>query len=314
MVVGNHDMPGTPSKAHTMDAFATLDVPNVIIGDRPGDQIVETKSGPVYVAWMPYPMRNRLLALEENQGKTIEELEAALREQVGAILRSLRPERNDIPAILAGHFTVNGATTGAEGLLALGKDVAALLEDVADPAWDYVAMGHIHKFQDVNAGRYPSVVYPGSLERVDFGEANNPKGFCWVDLERGKTSWEFIEVNARPFIVVDVDITASEAPSDTAMEAINQADIPAGAVVKVRVKMRADQQGMLREKELQDALAGTSSVTIAKDIVSEVRTRLGDLSPEALTPLELVGKFFESKGEPPERIEKLHQAAGEMMG
>jgi exonuclease SbcD len=34
----------------------------------------------------------------------------------------------------------------------------------------YVALGHVHKFQDLNKGQQPPVVYSGSMDRINFGE------------------------------------------------------------------------------------------------------------------------------------------------
>ncbi len=41
---------------------------------------------------------------------------------------------------------------------------------VKDARLDYVALGHIHKPQDVNKGSHPPVIYPGSIERVDLAK------------------------------------------------------------------------------------------------------------------------------------------------
>ena len=51
--------------------------------------------------------------------------------------------------MLTGHFTIHGAVLGSERQVMLGRDVMALLSSVADTAWDYVAMGHIHKHQNM---------------------------------------------------------------------------------------------------------------------------------------------------------------------
>ena len=96
----------------------------------------------------------------------------------------------------------------------LGRDVQVLPSALADERWDYVALGHIHKHQDLSAGRkgVPPVVYSGSLERIDFGEENDPKGFCWVELERKQTHWKFHRVNARPFVTIRADLRAERRP------------------------------------------------------------------------------------------------------
>ncbi|OGO12154.1 MAG: hypothetical protein A2Z66_05785 [Chloroflexi bacterium RBG_13_66_10] len=108
LLVGNHDMPSMAAKASSVDIFRALEVPGVIVGHRPEGRVVETRRGPVYLAWMPYPMRNRLLSKEEHQGKTIEELDVALREAVSAVIRGLTDEASaaEMPRVLAAHFSV----------------------------------------------------------------------------------------------------------------------------------------------------------------------------------------------------------------
>ena len=58
----------------------------------------------------------------------------------------------------------------------LGSDHVLLRSSVALPQFDYVALGHIHKHQVI--GQNPHVVYSGSIQRIDFGEENDEKGFC----------------------------------------------------------------------------------------------------------------------------------------
>ena len=69
----------------------------------------------------------------------------------------------------------------------LGHDVAVHLESLIQDPWGYVALGHIHKHHNLTATMpaLPPVVYSGSLERIDFGEERERKGFCWVELRRG---------------------------------------------------------------------------------------------------------------------------------
>ena len=66
------------------------------------------------------------------------------------------------------------------------------------PGVDYVALGHIHKHQVLHYAS-PPVVYAGSIDRVDFGEEHEDKGWVLVDLpEKGRAEWEFRKVAARP--------------------------------------------------------------------------------------------------------------------
>jgi len=314
LLVGNHDMPAVAAKASSVDIFRALEVPGVIVGYKPEAQIVATRRGPVYLAWMPYPMRNRLLTREEHQGKSIEELEVALRQQVSVVLRNLAEEAagHDMPRLLAGHLSVAEARLGSERTVMLGKDVAVLRSALAEPVWDYIALGHIHQHQDLNPGGRPPVVYSGSLERIDFGEEGEAKGFCWVELERGRANWKFVPVKARPFLTIHLDARGAEDPTAAALEALRGAEVE-GAVVRVQIRLTHDQQAGLREREIGAALEAAANVTVSREVEVEARARLGDLAPESLTPLQLVERYFQSRGETPERVQALLAKAEELL-
>jgi len=314
LVVGNHDMPGMASKASSIDIFQALDVPGVIVGHKPAGQVVKTKRGNLFLAWMPYPMRNRLLSREEHQGKTIEELENALRSIVANILRDLATEaaQYDMPRLLAGHFTVDKAQFGSERSVMLGRDVAVFTSTLADPAWDYIALGHIHRHQNLNPGNDPPVVYSGSLERIDFGEESEEKGFCWIELTRGETEWEFIPVAARPFKTLRVDVREAEDPTQAILTKL--ANVPTeGTVFRILVQLHSEQQAALREREISSAMQDATSLTIGREIETEIRSRLGDKSPESLTSMELIEQYFLLRGEEPERIQTLLVKAEELL-
>ncbi len=183
---------------------------------------------------------------------------------------------------------------------------------VADPVWDYVALGHIHKHQDLNPQGYPPVVYSGSLERIDFGEEGEEKGFCWVELQRSETTWSFVPVTARPFRTISIDVRSEEDPTAVVVDALERAETE-GAVIRLQVQLRADQIPGLREREVEGALADTASFIVAREIEDEARARLGELSPETLAPLELVERYFESRDVDPERLKALLAKAGELL-
>jgi exonuclease SbcD len=314
LLVGNHDMPGMAVKASAVDIFQALAVPGVIVGHKNGSQEVATRRGPVFLGWMPYPMRNRLLAREENQGKTIDELEQGLRQMVADILGDLAREaaKHAMPRVLAGHFSVAEAKLGSERTVMLGRDVAVSTSTLTDPAWDYVALGHIHRHQDLNPGGAPPVVYSGSLERIDFGEEREEKGFCWVELERGAARWQFIPVRARPFRTLQIDARQAPDPTAAVIEAASRAEVD-GAVVRVQVQLRTEQQASFREADVHSALAKAASVSIAREVETDARSRLGDLAPEALTPLELVQRYFESRKVEPDRMRDLLSHAEDLL-
>src|SRR5512135_2934462 len=306
MLVGNHDLPAMDKKASSIDIYRTLGVPNVIIGWEEALHVIETKRGKVQVATAPYPMRNRLLAQAEHRGKSIEELDKALQDVVGDNIRALAQQLDPtLPSILTGHFTVSGATYGSERSVMIGRDVAVLKSALSDGPWDYVALGHVHKHQNLNEGRYPAMVYSGSLERIDFGEEKEAKGFCWVELEKGNTTWQFVEVNSRPFVTISLDVREEDDPTMAAQATLAQYDL-ADAIVRVNVRLRPEQDASLREKDLRAALREADYIAaINRQADREVRERLGGLSPEGMTPKQLLQKYLFAKNVDEDRIELL---------
>ncbi len=306
LVVGNHDMPGIAARASSVDIFQALAVPGVIVGNKISQQVVNTKRGSVYLAWMPYPMRNRLLSNKDHHGKSIEELNKALKKVVTENLQVLAEDANShsMPRILAGHFSVDKAHYGSERSVLIRKEISVQPTTLADPAWDYVALGHIHRHQDISDGIYPPVVYSGSLERIDFGEEKEQKGFCWVELLRGETKWKFIPVEARSFKTIRVDVRGAEDPTDRVLKKLEDFSRD-GVVFRIQIQMEDDQQAAFREREIHNALDSATSVTVSKDIEDKVRPRLYGQSLEAYTQIELVEKYLHFKNVAPDRIRLL---------
>jgi exonuclease SbcD len=310
LLVGNHDIPAMAQKASSVDIFHTLAVPNVIVGRQEEVHRVETRRGPAQVVTVPYPVRSRLLSREEYRGLSMADLDQALRQVVTELIEALKAELDpEIPTVLTGHFSVGGAVYGSERGVMLGRDVVVPKSALADPAFDYVALGHIHKHQNLTEGEpgLPPVVYSGNLERIDFGEETQAKGFCWVELARGAgaTTWEFVRLQVRPFVTVRVDVRGDDDPTQTVLDAIARYEI-ADAVVRLIVQTTPEAEARLRDKEIEKALAPANYVAaLVKETERPERVRLGGAAPESLTPVELLERYLASRDTDPERAKTL---------
>ncbi len=300
LLVGNHDLPPTIMKASSIEIYQTLAVPNVWVADDYEAQQIETKRGPLMVAAAPYPIRSRLLAEANTAGMTIAETDILLQETLAGLIENLaqQVDQYDMPRLLTGHFTVSGAVVGSERSIMLGRDVAVMVSALADPRWDYVALGHIHKHQNLTRTRTdaPPVVYSGSLERIDFGEEGDTKGFCWVGLERGAAQWDFIKTDARPFVTLRADLKESANPTQDMLRKIRGHDLK-GAVVRLLIELTPHNEAKLNEVMLRDALRQAEVYHLAgirKDVERPERTRLGS-NPEGLTQAQLLERYLMSK-------------------
>ncbi|MEP7293785.1 MAG: exonuclease SbcCD subunit D [Chloroflexota bacterium] len=319
MLSGNHDLPPTVLKASSIEIYETLAVPNVWVAYNYELRVISTKRGDVAVGTAPYPLRSHVLSDVKTAGLTIAETDNLLQRELSALLEQLAAsadQHGDMPRILTGHLSVNGATWGSERGIMLGRDVQVLPSDLADARWDYVALGHIHKHQNLTAGRegLPPVVYSGSMERIDFGEENDPKGFCWVELERKKANWNFHRLKARPFVTIRADLRKSAEPTRDAVAEVEAYDLQ-GAVVRVIIDLTPETEARLNEGLVRDALLRGGAAYIAgirREVEQGTRARLG-ANPEGLTDEQLLERYLISKGMDEERRVQLQAAAQEII-
>jgi exonuclease SbcD len=312
LLVGNHDLPPTQMKASSIEIYDTLRVPNVIVASDYELKVVETRRGPVAVGSAPYPFRSRLAELDGDRtaGLTIAETDERLAASLEVLLDDLAKEadKHAMPRLLTGHFTVSGARWGSERSIMLGRDIQVQRSVLADSRWDYVALGHIHKHQSLN--EQPPVVYSGSMERIDFGEEGDPKGFCWVELARGSTRWSFVPLPARVFVTLDANLETAANPTEQVLHLIARHDLRE-AIVRLRLDFTAETQARFDESIVREQLkhAGVAQIAgIQKRVQEPTRARLGG-SPEGMTQPELLERYLLSKEVPEERRDQLLELA-----
>ena len=313
-IVGNHGVPGSWGRAHTADPFAALNLERVYIVDRPQLISVETRAGAAQVVGIPYPSRHNVMASGKvdglPKGAINRLISDALVETIQRLARQLDPS---CVSILAAHLSVDGGDMGGGTPVGLGDEISLPLEAVALPQFDYVALGHLHKHQSLNDN--PPMIYSGSIERNDFGEENEERGFMVVDVGRegdqAITRTEFVPLAARQFTTIQVTLDGSD-PTAAVLEAMEGREIE-DAVVRVIVEGTPAQAALLDEGRINRALAPALRGNIIKRIERETRTRLGDVAYEEMAPLDLLRAYLSSNGRAPEECETLMTAAEELM-
>ena len=319
LLVGNHDMPFTAARATALEIFRTLDVRNVYTGDTVETYRVPTAGGPVQIVALPWIRRSAFLTREDTQGLTPEEINEAIQMALTGLIRS-KAEALDpaLPAILAGHVSVSDAKTSSEQSMMLGRDHVLLRSNIALPQFDYVALGHIHRHQVIGHG--PPMVYSGSLQRIDFGEEKDDKGFYVIDLDPAMpggqrvTGVDFRPVDARRFLTISVEIPRGDLdPTATVIQAIAGTYFD-DAIVRVMTKVSAELEGHLRDADIRSALSEAHHIaSISREVVEKARTRLGQTHPQTLDPREALRLYMASRDVAADRAKVLLQHADSLM-
>jgi exonuclease SbcD len=257
IVVGNHDHPLSFGKATSMDIFADLPVEGFTVVTKPSTISLVTKNGTINVVGIPWPTRNMVAMKEKSNDKTAGDITDYIAKAVGLIIKDLA-ERLDphVPAILVGHLTVsNGLFSGSEKRAMYGSDPVLLPSQLAIAPFDYIALGHLHRYQNLNPHGYPALVYAGSIERVDFGERNDQKGFCHVTIEKkGTTSHRFIPSPMRPFVQVDIDLVDDKDQTEQILDALARHDLH-NAIVKIVYQLPPGAKNMVHAPAIERACA-----------------------------------------------------------
>jgi exonuclease SbcD len=313
IVVGNHDVPNALQRANTVEIYATLAIPQVTVAQKPGVHVIETRAGRVQVVALPWLSRAYLLGNKELRNLDPDSLNKELLTLVETFIDESADKLDPaLPSLLVAHASVQGAVFSSERDIMLGQDIILPRPVVANPRFDYVAMGHIHKYQVLSQTR-PPIVYPGSLERIDFGEQNDKKGFVSVEIDEAgpdgvcEVRHDFHEVPARAFLTIKVNADV-DFPTEEVLRRIDEhEDEIKDAVVRLMIEITPERLRDLRQDEIRRALnaKGPSFSAVVANTTRTHRIRLGDQVIEQMSPRQALEIYLQSRDTSPERIELL---------
>ncbi len=248
--MGNHDVSPALGRAHAIQEFDTLDIPSITVLAKPRVVTSQELGLPVQVLALPWISRSGLLA----DGNTnVDEVFTGIEQRVTELVQTWLDQVDPaLPTILTAHASIQGAQYGSERMVMLGADLVLPGSLVRDPRLDYVALGHIHKAQDLNEGAHPPVIYPGSIERVDFGEAGDEKFFVIADVQKGKTKVDWRKLTGiRPFIDRFVELESAENVMENLRSSLPSQEILKDAIVRLTVQYPREWDTLIDEATLR---------------------------------------------------------------
>ncbi|MBD2507968.1 exonuclease SbcCD subunit D [Nostoc muscorum FACHB-395] len=297
LLVGNHDQHSQGQGGASLNIYRTLGVPGFVVGDTLTTHCIETRNGKVQVITLPWLTRSTLMTRQETEGSSLAEVNELLTERLRVVMEGeIRRLDPDVPTVLLAHLMADNASLGAERFLAVGKGFTLPLSLLTRPCFDYVALGHVHRHQNLNKSNNPPVIYPGSIERVDFSEEKEDKGYVMLELERGSAEWEFCPLTVRTFRTIEVDISKADEPQAVLMKAIAKYDIQ-DAVVRLIYKLRSEQMDLIDSSSLHTALSPAHTYTIQAELVSQLaRPRIPELSASSsIDPMEALKTYLNNR-------------------
>jgi len=155
IISGNHDAPKQRSVGHVLSIFENLD--NVFPVYKSKYEVVKMQD--VSVCCLPHCLTPEIL-----------------QEQ----FEHVRPELPGLNILVA-----HGVAAGVEKFSMAEISEEEIPSSVMGAGFDYVALGHYHKYTKVQEG----IFYAGSTERLSFGELGEEKGILEVEIPGPSTKF-----------------------------------------------------------------------------------------------------------------------------
>lgn len=187
LIPGNHDNARRFAAVEELLRAAGIDVVPDVRRPREGGILeIPSRTGDVtaQVAALPWVPERALFGAAEMMGLQ-EAPHQAYAERLAELVQALCAELDSSKVtVLAGHVFVSGARLGGgERDLTIGQ-IYAINPAALPTGVQYIALGHVHRPQDV-AGAATPARYAGSLLQLDFGETEQNKSVTIVELEPG---------------------------------------------------------------------------------------------------------------------------------
>jgi|Deesub1362A_J573_1020465.scaffolds.fasta_scaffold00003_426 exonuclease SbcD len=293
MVAGNHDAPKMRGMHTPLVVLSRLGIENIHYQEGLPDKPIKLDVNGEKIGILPLPYIPISSADDHNE-KIREFIEVMIKEMSDVDIR-----------ILVTHYDVAGARYSESDPLANSyyKLIASISPSSFMPEeFDYIALGHIHLHQVIRG--YDNMYYSGSIDRMNFGEAGEDKGFIIVDLERGSSpKVDFIRVDPVKMVSTpDLDV-GDEDPLSNIIDFLEDKDIE-GSLLRINIRTNITGWRKLREKESTlDNYLLTNRKVVGYRIDRDIRRVKGEIEIGKLRLdrgdwlLEMMEKYIESLGE-----------------
>lgn len=294
MIPGNHDISNGAFKASALQELDTLQVPFLHLAAKgihlyTPQELDGVQLQVLAVPWMPLSL---IASRDKENKKTPEERAAEMENEiVRRVQRGIEQADPALPLILMTHYSVQGSKYPSGQTAELGRDVTLSRSLVCDPAFSYTALGHIHLFQDLNEGQQPPVIYPGSIERVDYGEAKEKKGFIIAEISNHHTDYRFHELHTRAMYNIQYEAKDAETMQQDMLDILPSGDAAQDAMIRLTITYPHEFESKFSERELRKQVEGALDFQLKRKPIYENRMRIQSKNISSLTSRDLLTTY-----------------------
>lgn len=265
---------GTPSHdaVAAYEIIKEMHVRNLYVATTP--QVITIDD--VDIVCIPGMNRSNFAKSDDQKGKSAHEIHQAMTEAITQLCMGLKAKCSMPTWILMAHLTAEGADKGFDDLIMQHEPI---LKKEAMFGYDLVALGHIHRPQEISGAAY----YPGSIERLSFNDEGIKTGFYIHNINELGVKSTFIETPARKFVTLNIE---TEAAIDIS-RGENCADVK-DCIVRVKYECTDEQAKLIKANRIRQALynAGAFYVAEIKPVITRTIRARSEEATADITPIK----------------------------
>ncbi|MFQ6123104.1 MAG: exonuclease SbcCD subunit D [Candidatus Heimdallarchaeota archaeon] len=288
LVAGNHEQPKSPARGTSIQDFRGY--PHVKVFMEATEERLEIEEKSIGVLIIPYLHPEQVIRL--TQKDTSQKVSIEQQFQLGQrilqdqILKKAESLQTDFKALFA-HYYIEGAKLRETRYLTVLPSEFKFTLDMIPNNLDLAIFGHVHLHQVVGKRGSTEILYPGAIERIDWGERKDKKGFLIIK-PFAPQKWEFIELPTREMVKISVQVLmGTEDPT-----AVILAKIPqniTGKMIRLEIESGEGIQEKILESKIEEKLKGAFHYEIR---ITELHTE--KIAPVSFTmdPFKLFDEFI----------------------
>ncbi|MEM2933779.1 MAG: metallophosphoesterase [Halobacteria archaeon] len=286
ILAGNHDQPRNDKRGTSIEDFRGY--PHVKIFRRPSIEIAEidsTRTGFIILPYMHPEQIAELVREKTTLEISQEQLISAGQELLKEWLRKKAQELNSYEhKIMLAHYYIEGAKLRETAYPEVLPGEFSLRRDMIPSNLDLAVFGHVHLHQSMGRQGSTEIIYTGAVERIDWGERGDKKGFIAIDTSTWK--WEFKSLPAREMLKIEVEVKPGEDPTQVILNAIPEVK---DKLVRLEVLLSEGQRQKIIDRRIEEKLQSAFHSELKYAERSSAKTGFAEFT---LNPYELLSKFI----------------------
>lgn len=310
IISGNHDSPMALERGSSIEDLASLS--NVQVFRKPISLVRRIGGKSVGIILIPYLYPSQLVEFLENQ---VEIGPIDLEHQFSSAQQILKnwaffklEDINTEIKLMVGHYYIKGSQISSDyNPEVLPGEFTFTESMIPCDLIDLCVFGHVHLFQTLKNGK---IVIPGSIERIDFGERGDSKGF--IEFDTSTKQWIFQKLETRTLIKKEIEIPDTIQPTKSCIEQLSKLKNLKDSIVRLEIISSLANRMKLNLPSVELLLKETFYSEI-KFIEKKFEAEKTILESYLLDPAELVSDFINQAYSSNPKKEKLKKKAIEII-